>query len=270
MVSLSQKPLAVVTGASSGIGYELARQFLQHDYDVIVAAEDAEINTAAARLKEEAPGAEVEPVQVDLATARGVEKLYEVIKEDGRALDCIALNAGVGVHGDFARETSLEEELNLIALNVTSVVHLCKLALKDMVARDHGRVLITSSIAALQPGSFSAVYNASKAFLLLFAEAVREELKETGVTVTALMPGATETRFFERAGMEHTKIGQEKKDSAEDVARDGFEALMADKDKVISHSFKTKMDAFLSEILPHSASAAQHSKRHEPAEKTRH
>lgn len=270
MVSVSQKPLAVVTGASSGIGYELARQFLQHDYDVIVAAEDAEINQSAAILKEEAPGAEVEPVQVDLATARGVEKLYETIKEDGRPVACIALNAGVGVHGDFARETSLEEELNLIALNVTSVVHLCKLVLRDMVARDSGRVLITSSIAALQPGAKSAVYNASKAFLLLFAEAVREELKDTGITVTALMPGATETGFFARAGMEHTKIGQEKKDSPEDVARDGFEALMADKDKVVSHSFKTKMEAFLSEVLPHSASAAQHGKRHEEAEGTRH
>jgi len=187
MTSPSTKPFAVVTGASSGIGYELAKQFAQHGFDLLVAAEDAGIAEAARAF--EGLGAGVESLQVDLATYDGVENLYAKIASSGRPVEAIALNAGVGVGGDFTRGTELRDELNLIALNVTSPVHLAKRVLKDMVARGQGRVLFTSSIAATMPAPFEAVYGASKAFLLSFAEALRNELKDTGVTVTALMPG---------------------------------------------------------------------------------
>ncbi|WP_434380406.1 SDR family NAD(P)-dependent oxidoreductase [Melittangium boletus] len=254
--------LAVITGASSGIGYELARQFAQHDFDLLVVAEDAGIVQAAERL--EALGVRVESMQVDLAEFEGVEKLYERIQYAGRPVDAIAINAGVGVGGDFARETDLKAELNLISLNITSSVHLAKRVIKDMVARGEGRVLFTSSIAAAMPGPFEAVYSASKAFLLSFSESIRNELKDTGVTVTALMPGPTETNFFHRAGMDDTRVGQQEKDSPELVAKQGFEALMAGADKVVAGSLKNKAFVAAASVLPLTTTAELHRALSEP------
>src|SRR4051794_3617723 len=233
----STRPLAVVTGASSGIGFELARQFAENGFDVLAAAEDAEIDTAAASLTRDGGGT-VQPVRADLATYDGVESLYRAIVATGRPVDAIALNAGRGIGGDFARETDLRDELNIIDLNVTSTVHLAKRVLPDMIARGEGRVLFTSSIASTMPGTFQAVYNASKAFVQSFAEAVRNELKDTGVTVTSLMPGPTETEFFERADMEDTKVGAGRKDDPAQVAKQGFEALMKGDDHVVAGSLK--------------------------------
>jgi uncharacterized protein len=260
--SSTSRPLAVVTGASSGIGYELAKQFAQHGYDLVVAAEDRGIVEAVSAF--ESLGARVTSVQVDLAKAEGVERLYATLQQLGRPVDAIALNAGVGVGGDFVRHTELQAELNLIALNVTSSVHLAKRVLKDMVARGQGRVLFTSSIAATMPGPFEAVYSASKAFLLSFSESLRNELQDTGVTVTALMPGPTETNFFHRAGMDDTRVGASEKDSAEEVARQGFEALMAGKDKVVAGALSNKLMAAAAKVLPEPVTAAQHRKLSEP------
>jgi NADP-dependent 3-hydroxy acid dehydrogenase YdfG len=170
---------------------------------VLVTAEDERIDEAAQSL--EATGAKVESMRSDLATYEGVEALYERIRSAGRPVEAIAINAGVG--GDFTQQTDLRDELNLINLNVTSTVHLAKRVLPDMRARGRGRVLFTSSIAAQTPAPFEAVYAASKAFVYNFAESLRNELKETGVTVTALLPGPTETKFFHRAGMDDTKVG---------------------------------------------------------------
>src|SRR3954453_20727660 len=259
MDTTSSRPLAVVTGASSGIGLELARQFADHGFHLIVAAEDAAIADAAAQLE-----TEVEAVQADLATADGVERLYARIRADGRPVDAIALNAGIGAGGAFATDTGLETELRLIDLNVRSTVHLAKLLVRDMVARGEGRLLFTSSIASTMPGSFQAVYNASKSFVQSFALALRNELKDTGVTVTALMPGPTDTEFFERADMLDTKVGAGDKDSAEDVARDGFEALMAGKERVVSHSLSTKAQGRGSRFMPDSVKAEMHRKMAEP------
>jgi uncharacterized protein len=217
------KPLAVVTGASSGIGYELAKQFARHGYDLVVAAEDSGIHTAAGEIA--ALGARTEPVQADLATYSGVEQLWARVVAAGTPVEAVAINAGVGVGGPFA-ETDLDAELNLVDLNVRSAVHLAKRAVRDMVPRNSGRILFTSSIAATQPGPFEAAYAASKAFLLSFAEGLRNELKDTGVTVTALMPGPTATQFFERAGLEDTRVGAGPKDDAAEVAEEAFEALM--------------------------------------------
>src|SRR4051795_11632795 len=237
MTSSQKKPLALVTGASSGIGLELARQFGQNGFDLVIAAEDAGLTSAAAELRQ--TGAEVQPVQVDLRTPDGVASLYAAATADGHPLDAVALNAGVGRGGAFI-DNPLADEQEIIDLNITSTVHLAKLVLKDMAARGAGKVLITSSIASTMPGSFQAVYNASKSFLQSFAEALQEELKDTGVTITSLMPGPTETEFFERADMLDTKVGQSSKDDPAQVAAQGFAALMKGEAKLVAGSLKTK------------------------------
>jgi short-subunit dehydrogenase len=258
-----QRQLAVVTGASSGIGLELARQFVDHHFDVIVAAEDAEIAVAAAVLRAESAGT-VTPVQVDLREPEGVDDLYAAIKADGRPLAAIALNAGHGQGGAFV-DIDLEDELSIIDLNIVSTVRLAKLVLRDMVADDAGRVLVTSSIASTMPGSFQAVYNASKSFLQSFTEALQNELKDTGVTLTSLMPGPTETDFFERADMaDDTKVGTSKKDDPAQVARQGFDALMAGKDRVVGGGLKTKVQEAAGKAMPDKLKAAMHRQMAEP------
>jgi short-subunit dehydrogenase len=259
---VQERPLAVVTGASSGIGLELARQFAEHGFDLVIAAEDPRITTAADQLR--TPGATVEAVQVDLATYDGVEELYAMINRTGRPVDALALNAGLGEGGDFSTQTDLRQELNIIDVNITSTVHLAKRVLPDMVSRGHGRVLFTSSIASTVPGAFQAVYNASKSFVQSFAEAVRNELKDTGVTVTALMPGPTDTDFFRRAHLEDTKLGQGPKDDPAEVAEQGFEALMKGDDHVVAGSVKNKVQAVAAKVLPDTTKAEMHRKMAEP------
>lgn len=255
-------PIAVVTGASSGIGYELAKQFARHGFDLVVAAENKEIEDVASELRNE--GRSVEAVQVDLSKHDGVEELYRRILVTGQEVEAVAINAGIGINGDFVRQTRLDENLDVIDLNVRSSVHLAKLVLPRMVARRKGRVLFTSSIAATMPGPFDAVYNASKSFIQSFAQAIREELKGSGVTVTALMPGPTETDFFERAGMQDTKLGVGKKDDPAEVARDGYEAMMAGKDHVVAGSFSNAVQATVAHVLPDTKLAEMYRKRAEP------
>jgi short-subunit dehydrogenase len=255
------RQLALVTGASSGIGLELARLFAQNNYDLVIAAEDAGIDDVATELR--SLGATVETVQADLATSEGVERLAGRFGSDRRAPDAIALNAGVGLGGGFL-DQQFDDVLNVIDTNVIGTVHLAHRLLPAMVARGEGRVLFTSSIAARMPGSFHAVYNATKAFVQSFAEAIRNELNDTGVTVTALQPGPTETNFFRRAGMEDTKVGQEKKDDPADVARQGFEAMLAGKDHVIAGSMKVKAQAAMAQVTPETVKAEQHRKTAEP------
>ena len=265
----STKPLAVVTGASSGIGFELAKQFAKNGFDLLVVSNSEALARVAPDFEQ--LGAQVTTVQADLATSNGVDEVYEKISAAGRPVDAIALNAGVGVGGRFVTETDLDEELNLINLNVVSTVHLAKHVLKDMVARRKGKVLFTASIASTTPAPFEAVYAASKAFVFSFAESLRSELQDTGVTVTALMPGPTDTNFFHRAGMDDTKTAQTSKNNKpEDVAREGFEALMAGDDSAVgSTSFMTKVQGVLNEILPETAKAAHHHKESEPGSANR-
>jgi short-subunit dehydrogenase len=239
--------LAVVTGASSGIGLALARQFAQHGFDLVVAAEDDLINEAADALR--VSGQQVTPVVVDLATSDGVAGLWAQVEALGRPVAAAALNAGVGVGGRFA-DTALEDHLRLVDLDVRSTVHLAKLVVDHMVAQGSGRILITSSVAAVTPGPFHATYAAAKAFGHSFAEGIRTELQDSGVTVTSLMPGPTDTNFFDRAGLENSPIGQGPKDDPEDVAKDGFEALMDGKPHVVPGSFKNKAMAELGTHLP--------------------
>lgn len=262
MNNISNKPFAVITGASSGIGLELAKEFARNGFDLLICAEDTGIHKAADLVRH--GGVEVEAVQADLATPEGVEKLYSAIQSARRPVEAIALNAGIGSGGDFSRETDLHQDLNVVDLNCRSTVHLSKLVLRDMVARNQGRLLFTSSIASRIPGSFNAVYNASKAFVQSFAEAIRNELKDTGVTVTSLMPGPTDTNFFHRAHMDDTKTASAEKDDPADIAREGFEALMSGKDHVIAGSFKNKVEATMSNVLPETVTAEMHRKQAEP------
>jgi short-subunit dehydrogenase len=261
MEATSNNRLALVTGASSGIGLELARQFAEHSFDLVIAAEGDDIAVAADDLG--GFGGRVEAVQVDLATEQGVEELWRRTTAVGRPLDAAALNAGIGAGGAFA-DTDLADELKLVDLNVRSTVHLAKHVVRSMVGRDDGRILFTSSIASTMPGSFQAVYNASKSFVQSFALALRNELKDSGVTVTSLMPGPTDTEFFERADMLDTKLGAGEKDDPADVARDGFHALMDGDERVVSHSLKTKAQGRGSRALPDSVKAEMHRRMAEP------
>lgn len=251
------RPLAVVTGASSGIGLELARQFARNDFDLVIAAEDEAVTEVATELA--GLGADVRAVQVDLTDYDGVETLYERVLATGRPVEALALNAGIGSGGDFT-ETDLRKELQVIALNVTSTVHLAKRVIPDMVERGAGRVLITSSIAATQPGPYEAVYAATKAFDQSFAEAIRSELADTGVTVTSLMPGVTRTAFFSRAGMDDTRAGSDEslQDDPALVAEQGFEALMRGDDKVVAGNPGNKVMAAVGRVTPDRVKAATH------------
>jgi short-subunit dehydrogenase len=245
-------PLAVVTGASTGIGRAIAQELVERGYDVVVAAEEAEIQRAASELG--ASGRAVLPVQVDLAHPAGVEALHHKVGEQGRPVAVGVLNAGIGVNGRFDR-TPLEDDLRLVDLNVRSTVHLAKLLARDMVAAGAGRLLLTSSVAAVAPGPYHATYAASKAFVHSFAEGIRTELQSTGVTVTSLMPGPTETEFFSRADMEDTRIGQMDKDDPRDVARDAVDALLAGRSSVVAGSFKNRIQAELATHLPDALAA---------------
>lgn len=265
------RKFAVVTGASSGIGLELAKLFAADGYDLLITAEDDAIHDAVTKVGA-GNAVVVEAIQVDLSLDGGVDELYERITVDGRPPDAIALNAGIGSGGAFVpgshasgHDSNLTDELRLIDLNVKSTVHLAKHVLPAMVAAGHGRLLITSSIASTMPGSFQAVYNASKSFLQSWALAIRDELKDTGVTVTSLMPGPTDTEFFERAGLMDTKIGQmDGKDDPADVARMGYEALMAGKERAVAESLTTKAQAAASRVLPDSVKSTLHRRQAEP------
>ncbi|MFJ8160048.1 SDR family NAD(P)-dependent oxidoreductase [Streptomyces sp. NPDC096136] len=262
----TMNPFTVVTGASSGIGYELALQLADRGYDLVINAEDdARLQTAAQRIRQ--AGTLVEVVRADLRRYEEAERLWQAVTARGRPVTVVALNAGVGQGGAFV-ETDLADELEIVDLNVRSTVHLAKRALGHMVERDEGSVLITSSIASTMPGSFQAVYNASKSFLQSFSQAVQNELKDSGVTVTALMPGPTETDFFRRADMGDTKVGRQDKDDPADVARQGLDAMESGDDKVVAGSLKTKAQELLNKVLPDALKAEGHRRMAEPGSDT--
>ena len=252
---------AVVTGASSGIGLELAAIFAENGFDLVLCGEDAAIEAAGTRCR--ASGVDVVTVQTDLTKPAGVEERYATGVATGKPVTAAAGNAGVGQGGAFV-DAPLPPLLEIVDLNVRSTVHLTHLLLGDMVASREGRLLLTSSIASTMPGAFQAVYNASKSFVQSFAEALQNELKESPVTVTSLMPGPTETEFFHRGDLDDTPIGQGKKDDAADVARQGFEALIAGKDRVVAASLTTKVGELANKILPDKLKAEEHRQMAKP------
>ncbi|SJZ93872.1 SDR family NAD(P)-dependent oxidoreductase [Consotaella salsifontis] len=252
------RQLAVVTGASSGIGYHLARQCAENGFDLIIAADEPEIERAAADLR--ALGADVVTVEADLATTEGVDKLYEVTA--GRTVDALLANAGRGLGKGFL-DQNFDAARRVVDTNITGTIYLIHRIGNDMRRRGEGKILITGSIAGWMPGSFQAVYNGTKAFLDNFAFGLRDELKDTGVTVSCLMPGPTDTEFFRRAGMLDTSVGQQKKDDPAKVAEDGFKAMMSGTGDVVS-GWKNKLQATLADITSPEFLAGQHRKMAEP------
>ena len=258
--------LAVVTGASSGIGYNLAKVFAENAYDLVVASNGDRLDKAASDFM--AIGVTVHSFETDLATFDGVRSFWGQVEGLGRSVDAIAINAGVGVGGLFA-ETSLDEEINMVRLNVEGTMHLAKHAVQHMLARGEGKILFTASIAGEMIAPREAVYAATKAFDLSFAKSLRAELEGTGITVTALQPGPVDTDFFHRAGMDDTQVGQDGKKESEpyDVAKQGFDALMAGDKHVYAASLKTKIEGAVANFVPDAVKAAMHEKMTKPVEK---
>jgi short-subunit dehydrogenase len=252
------RPLAVVTGASTGIGYELAKCCAENDYDLLIVADEPEIQNAAQSLR--ASGATVEAIEADLATTEGVDQLYDAIK--GRPIDALLANAGRGLGKGFL-DQNFDEARRVVDTNVTGTIYLLHKVGRDMRARGFGRIMIVGSIAGFMPGSYQAVYNGTKAFLDSFSFAIRSELADTGVTVTCLMPGATETDFFERADMMDTKVGTSEKDDPADVAKQGFDAMMRGDGDVVT-GWMNKMRSAMALITPSGVLADMHKKMAAP------
>ncbi|BBF70689.1 oxidoreductase [Sphingomonas bisphenolicum] len=250
---------AIITGASTGIGFELAHLAAQDDYDLLVVANESLIDAAATDFRRH--GVNVQSLEADLSTLEGVDRLLDAA--GGRQIDLLCANAGKGLgHGFLEQEVA--EWRRVIDTNITGTLYLLQKVLKPMVARDDGKVLITGSIAGFIPGSFQAVYNGSKAFIDSFADAIRNEIKEAkGVTVTTLMPGPTETEFFDRAQMLDTSVGSQKKDDALRVAKDGWDALLAGKAHIVS-GWKNKLQAAAAHVTPAAVLAEQHRAMAEP------
>jgi short-subunit dehydrogenase len=250
-------PLALVTGASSGIGLELAHECARHGFDLIIAAD----RPMAGAVKElEALGSIVTAVEADLATADGVAQLYSSL--GGRSVDALLANAGHGLGKGFL-DQSFTDITHVIDTNITGTLALIHQVGRDMRARGAGRILITGSIAGFMPGTFQAVYNGTKAFIDSFSWALRNELRDTGVTVTCLMPGATDTEFFKRADMMDTKVGSDSKQNAGEVARIGFKAMMDGEGDVVA-GLKNKLTSALASVTPSSVLAEQHRKMAQP------
>jgi short-subunit dehydrogenase len=246
------RPFAIVTGASTGIGYELAKLAATNGYDLLIAADEAEIHAAARMLEGE--GATVEAIEADLATVDGVDSL--IAATHGRPVSALFANAGRGLGRSFL-DQSVADWRRVVDTNITGTIYLIQKIATEMKARGDGKILITGSIAGLMPGTFQAVYNGTKAFLDSFSFALRHELKDSGVGVTCLMPGATETEFFERADMMDTKVGTAEKADPAKVAKDGFDALMKGEGSVVS-GWKNKLQAAITHITPDGTLAEMH------------
>jgi uncharacterized protein len=256
-IMAGQGKLAIVTGASSGIGLELAKLAAEDGFDLIVAA-DTPLVDASREL--DGYGVEVRNVETDLSTFAGVDRLLDAA--GGRQVDVLVANAGHGLGRAFLDQDPAEWR-HVIDTNITGTLHLVQQVARQMVARNSGRILITGSIAGHIAGAFQAVYNGSKAFVDSFADALANELKETGVTVTCLKPGATDTQFFERADMKDTKVGTMKKDDPAAVAKTGWEAMNKGERSVI-HGLMNKLEVATASVLGGGASAAMHRRQAEP------
>ncbi|WP_134091268.1 SDR family oxidoreductase [Olivibacter sp. XZL3] len=258
------KSYALITGATSGIGLELAKLFAQDEYNlVLVARSEQELVNVADELRTN--GREVITVVADLFNPDAHFSVYEEVKAYGIEVEVLVNNAGQGVYGKFI-ETELQRELDIVQLNVSACIVLSKLFIKDMVQRGSGKVLNVSSIAGKIPGPYQAVYHGTKAFIHFFSEAIRSELKDTGVTVTSLLPGATDTDFFRKADMEESKIVQDQElEDPAFVAKEGYEALMAGKDKVVT-GFKNKMFVAMGNVSTDEAATERMGDMQKPAD----
>ncbi|HYC57384.1 MAG TPA: SDR family NAD(P)-dependent oxidoreductase [Candidatus Binatia bacterium] len=262
-MSSSTRPLAIVTGASSGIGLELARCCAEKGYDLIIAADGFGLEEAAESLRQS--GVSVEALDVDLATIEGVDQLCEATH--GRPVEALLANAGHGLGRAFL-DQDFDDIRHVIDTNVTGTLYLIHTIGRRMRDAGNGKILITGSVAGFIPGTFQAVYGGTKGFLNLFSFALRNELKDSGVTVTCLMPGATETEFFKRADMLDTSVGAGDKDDPADVARVGFDAMMNGEGDVVT-GWSNKLMTTAANVTPSGVLAEVHRKMAEPGTATK-
>ena len=260
------RPFAVVTGASTGIGFELAKHCAQNGFDLLIAADEPEIHDAAEVLRRY--GAIVEALEVNLATTQGVDRVCEAAGRRDRPIEALLANAGRGLGHAFL-EQDFDDVMRVIDTNIMGTLYLLHRFGREMREQSFGRILITGSIAGFIPGSFQAVYNGTKAFLDSFSYALREELRDSSITVTCLMPGPTDTPFFERAGMLDTKLGTEEKDDPAEVAKEGFEAMIKGEAGVI-YGLKNKTQVALSRVLSSELLAEKHRQVAEPGTAIQH
>jgi uncharacterized protein len=250
--------LAVVTGASTGIGYELARRCAQEGFDLLIAADEPQIGDAAQTFR--SLGVAVDVLQGNLGSLEGVDAVYTAL--NGRAVDVLIANAGRGLGGAFL-DQNFDDIRHVVDTNVTGTIYLLHRIGRLMRRGGRGRILIVGSIAGFSPGTYTAVYNATKAFIDSFSFALRNELKDSGVTVTCLMPGPTDTEFFERAGLMNTRLGQSKKDDPATVAEIGFEAMMRGDGDIVS-GWKNKLQSAIATVTPAGALAEIHRRQAKP------
>lgn len=248
-------PFAIITGASTGIGRELAKLAAADGYDLLVAADTPFVDASAGL------SGSVETLEVDLSTIEGVDRLLAAA--NGRQVDLLCANAGHGLGHAFL-DQPVSDWRHVVDTNITGTIYLLQKMLTQMATRNEGKVLVTGSIAGFMPGTFQAVYNGSKAFVDSFVDAIRNELKDKdGITITTLMPGPVETEFFHRAGMDDTSVGQQEKDQPADVAKTGYDAVMSGKTDIV-HGFKNKLQAAAAHVLPEGVTAAMHRNMAEP------
>lgn len=262
---MNNNKYALITGGSSGIGFELAKLFAKDGYNLILVARGREDLVKAAHELTQKYNVRVLPMSKDLFEPSAPFEVYDELRQEGIMIDVLVNDAGQGQYGEFV-STDLNRELKIIQLNIISLVVLTKLFVKEMVARREGKILNLASIAGKVPGPLQSVYHGTKAFVHSFTESIRNELKDTGVTVTSLLPGATDTDFFNKAQMNESKIVQEG-DLADpaDVAADGYKALMNNDDMVIS-GMKNKAQVLLSNITPDEMVAEKMHKQQAPVE----
>ena len=254
---MSLRKLAVVTGASSGIGLELAKCAAQDGFDLIVAADTPFVEAGPAFDEYDVT---VQSIEADLSSRQGVHQLLDLIAS--RPVDVLVANAGHGLGHGFLDQAT-DEWMHVLNTSITGTLLLIQPIAKKMVERGEGKVLITGSVAGHLAGSFQAVYNGSKAFIDCFSAAFNEELRDTGVTVTCLKPGATETAFFHRAELDDTKVGQAKKDDPADVAKAGWEAMKSGEPAVI-YGMKNKMEVAAAGMMTDATTAKLHRAQAEP------
>ncbi|MES2882307.1 MAG: SDR family oxidoreductase [Bacteroidota bacterium] len=260
---------ALITGATVGIGYELAKLFAQDGYNIIaVARTQADLEKVASEFQQQY-GVEVIPIAKDLFGEKAATELYNDVKARGLEIEVLVNDAGQGVYGLFD-ETDIEDQVRIIHLNIVSLTRLTYYFVKDMKARNSGKILQVASVVSELPSPYQAVYAGTKAYVLSLTEALISELKDSAVTVTALQPGATDTDFFNKAGAQNSKIVQDKSKLANPatVAKDGYEALMSGDDKVVS-GFKNKAQIAMANVMPDTMLADQMKKQSEPVDKNK-
>lgn len=254
---------ALITGATSGIGYELAKLFAKDKYNLVIVARDAdELHRVSTELQSE--GVQVHTIAKDLFIRESAQEIYEEVRSKSIHIDVLVNDAGQGLYGKF-EDTELDKEVDIIQLNIISCISLTKLFLKDMLIKNDGKILNLGSIAGEAPGPYQSVYHGTKAFVNSWSAAIRNELKDTNISVTVLLPGATDTDFFNKADMQDSKILDTKLSKPEEVAKDGYQALMSGDDKITS-GLKNKVQVAMANVLPDSMASETMGKQQEPKE----